>query len=241
MGEILNFIGDIEISLINGGTRHNVIPTGAISVFNSNLSYDEVEKICKEFEEKYKNIEAKLNVALSKNENLVNSLNKYDSKELISLIQELPYGVMERQENHVVLSSNLAKVTTDGGIIKFLLSIRSSDKELKEKLNEKISSIFKKFNYSFFSDNDYPAWQPDFNSKLLGIAKQIYDNNYSDLKVKIIHAGLECGIIKEKYPEIDVISIGPNIKFPHSVNENVSISSIDKVYRWCKEIILSLS
>jgi len=241
MGEILNFIGEIEISLINGGTRHNVIPTGAISVFNSNLSYDEVEKICKEFEEKYKNIESKLNVALSKNENLVNSLNKYDSKELISLIQELPYGVMERQENHVVLSSNLAKVTTDGGIIKFLLSIRSSDKELKEKLNEKISSIFKKFNYSFFSDNDYPAWQPDFNSKLLGIAKQIYDNNYSDLKVKIIHAGLECGIIKEKYPEIDVISIGPNIKFPHSVNENVSISSINKVYRWCKEIILSLS
>ncbi|UOD34267.1 beta-Ala-His dipeptidase [Deferribacteraceae bacterium V6Fe1] len=240
MGELLDIIEDAEISLINGGTRHNVIPTGAISIFNSNLSFDKVKKICGDFEEKYKKIESKVKVTLCKNENSIESLSKSDSKELLTLIRELPYGVMGRQHNHVVLSSNLAKVSLDAHKIRFLLSIRSSDKELKEKLNGEISTIFRKFNYNFFSDNDYPAWQPDFNSKLLDIAKQIYDKKYPDLKVKVIHAGLECGIIKEKYPEIDVISIGPNIKFPHSINENVSISSIDKVYRWCKEIILSL-
>lgn len=241
MGELLDIIDDAEISLLNGGTRHNVIPTGAISIFNSNLSFNKLEKICADFEEKCGKIENKVKITLSKNDNVVKSLNRSDSKELLTLIRELPYGVKGKEQNHVVLSSNLAKVTLEGCKIKFLLSIRSSDKELKEKLHGEISSTFRKFDYNFFSDNDYPAWEPDFNSKLLAIAKQVYEKHYSDLKVKVIHAGLECGIIKEKYPEIDVISIGPNIKFPHSVNENVSISSIDKVYNWCKEIILSLS
>lgn len=241
MGELIDLTHDAEISFISGGTRHNVIPTNAVSIFSSEISFDKLRKICLDFEEKYRKAESNLEVTLSINKTVDKSLNQSDSKELLALINELPYGVMVKDQNNVVSSSNLAKLTMDGCKIKFLLSIRSSDRKLKEKLTAHIFSIFKKYNYEHFSDNDYPAWQPDFNSKLLNIAKKVYEEKYSDLEVKVIHAGLECGIIKEKYPEIDVISIGPNIKFPHSVNENVSISSIDKVYRWCKEIILSLS
>ncbi|MBZ4642705.1 MAG: dipeptidase [Deferribacteres bacterium] len=240
MAEVLLSIDDVKISSISGGTRHNVIPVSASSSILTAYPFKHLQHICNDICEKYRNAEPGLSINITEDTLSCQYIDELNSREILNLISELPSGVIHKEGEYVVTSANLAKVRTEDKNIKFLLSIRSSVKDFKEKIYHDIMSKFSEYGYNVFGDNDYPAWQPDYNSKLLKIAEEIYRKRYNDLKIKVVHAGLECGIIKEKYPDIDVISIGPDIDFPHSVNERVRISSIGKTYTWVKEILMTL-
>ena len=79
--------------------------------------------------------------------------------------------------------------------------------------------------------DNYPGWKPDIHSPILGVVKNIYKIKYgSEPEVKAIHAGLECGIIKEKYLDMDMISFGPTIVGAHSPGERVQISAVEKFW-----------
>jgi len=85
---------------------------------------------------------------------------------------------------------------------------------------------------------DYPGWQPDTNSAILAIAKNTYSQLYhKEPVVKVIHAGLECGIIGGKYSNLDMISIGPTIQHPHSPDEKVHIGSVEKFWNFLKGLL----
>jgi dipeptidase D len=87
-------------------------------------------------------------------------------------------------------------------------------------------------------DEPYPGWKPDLDSQILKKSKQLFKEMYNkEPKVEAIHAGLECGIIGEKYPGMDMISIGPTIKYPHSPEEQVHISTVDKFHKYLLKIL----
>ena len=88
----------------------------------------------------------------------------------------------------------------------------------------------------------YPGWIVNKDSKLLNLAKDVYQNLFNKKpSAKIVHAGLECGIIGEKFPGMDMISIGPFIENPHSIKERVRISSVSKFFKFLKGILNELS
>ena len=84
----------------------------------------------------------------------------------------------------------------------------------------------------------YPAWEPNPDSRLLALAKETYQKMYHEVpEVKAIHAGLECGIIGEKYPGMDMLSFGPTIQGAHSPDERVHISAVDNCWKFLLELL----
>jgi dipeptidase D len=80
-------------------------------------------------------------------------------------------------------------------------------------------------------DGTYPGWKPNVNSPILKTMKEVYNKKFGKVpEVKVIHAGLECGIIGAAYPEMDMVSFGPTIRFPHSPDEKVNIASVAKFW-----------
>jgi len=237
LAHILQNIDDIEIVNIFGGTRHNVIPVSAKCVFNSNRLQNYIKELIYSKIASFKEIEKGIKIECNTLDYSFQVIDNKNSMSIIDILLKLPFGSLEKDSTGVITSSNLAKVKIENNEIFILLSIRSSNATSKENLSANIFNIFKSSGFECFSENDYPAWQPDYSSHLLSVAKSTYPED--DVAVKVVHAGLECGIIKDKYPQVDVISIGPNIRYAHSVNENVSISSIDKVYNWCRKILLN--
>ena len=141
-------------------------------------------------------------------------------------------------EGLVQTSTNLAKVTIDENKANITLSSRSSIMSELQYLRDQIKSIAELTGAEVEEEEPYPGWKPDMNSDILRISKKVYKDIYGeDPKVEAIHAGLECGIIGEKYPDMEKISIGPTIKYPHSPEEQVHISTVEKFYEYLIEIL----
>ena len=122
----------------------------------------------------------------------------------------------------VETSTNLATVAIKDGKAAISLSTRSSIKSSLQDLRDRIRATAELSGASVEEDEPYPGWKPNLESKILKLSKDIYKKMYNkEPKVEAIHAGLECGIIGEKFPGMDMISIGPTIKYPHSPEEQV--------------------
>ena len=163
-------------------------------------------------------------------------LNIYDDK-IIDFIYDFQNGVraMNDELKVVQTSINLAIIKTGIDGIKIELSGRSMDNsDLNELKNETIK-ILESYGFEVSTNGKYPAWKPDINeftNKVLEIYKEFNQN----ASLEAIHAGLECAIFKDKFPNIKVASIGPTINFPHSKKEQTSIKSIENVYKIVKKI-----
>ena len=86
----------------------------------------------------------------------------------------------------------------------------------------------------------YPAWQPDVDSALLKVVKDVHERIAGEAEIGAVHAGLECGIVGEKYPGMDMISFGPQIDFPHSPDERVKVPSVKEFYEVLTAVIIEL-
>ncbi|MCL2063145.1 MAG: beta-Ala-His dipeptidase [Candidatus Cloacimonetes bacterium] len=160
------------------------------------------------------------------------------SPELSSVSQTLePIG----HDEIVETSNNLAQVDTDEDKLRILISLRSSKSSQMDVLYEKIEDISQMYGANCYADEGYPAWEPDWESELLTKSKVSYKNIYgTEPEVEVIHAGLECGVIGAKYPEMQMISIGPTIKAPHTPNESLKIKDIDKIISFLLELFKNI-
>jgi dipeptidase D len=146
-------------------------------------------------------------------------------------------------EGIVETSSNLAKVEilSDEKQLRILTSQRSLEKSSLDEITAKITALAKSAGAKAETLGGYPSWKPDVNSSLLKRAKEIYRKlNNKEPEVKVVHAGLEPAVIGEKLPGIEMISVGPTIKNPHSPKERVDIASVDAVWKFLIELIPSL-
>ena len=138
----------------------------------------------------------------------------------------------------VETSSNLAIVRSSEGSIEVLILIRSSSESMKQALVSSLESVFLLAGAKVETSGDYPGWEPNLNSPVLKVAKDVHKKVLGfDPEVKIMHAGLECGIIGAAYPNLDMISFGPTIKFPHSPDERVNIASVEHFWNFLTNLV----
>jgi dipeptidase D len=132
----------------------------------------------------------------------------------------------------------LAAVHTFDNYIFIETSQRSNIETEKQKLAQKIEQLFLSIGAKTERGKDYPGWEPNFKSDILEISKSSYKRLFQkDPVIKVIHAGLECGVIGKKYPNLDMISIGPTIENPHSPSERLHIPSVEKCIKLLVEIM----
>jgi len=152
------------------------------------------------------------------------------SKEFLAFLDKLPHGVLEWDFEFKVVSKsvNLALIENEN----ITLSLRANSNEKLEELKEYIKAKCYGANLRF--EGEYPAWKPEITT-LARILKSIMKSEY-----KVIHAGLECAVLKSKFPNVSMASIGPIIENPHSINERVKLSSVEKILNVCIELIEKL-
>src|SRR5690554_176450 len=137
-------------------------------------------------------------------------------------------GLVETSSNLAIVKSNAKDKTVEGACL-----MRSSVDSAKVELADRMKSILSLAGANVELTGSYPGWKPDLDSPILKLMQQVYHKKFGKIpEIKAIHAGLECGILGGKYPQWDMISFGPTIRFPHSPDEKVNIESVQKFWEF---------
>ena len=156
------------------------------------------------------------------------------SEKLVKAIVACPDGAQKMSLSMpglVQTSTNLARVVSDGETIKVQCLLRSSVRSEKEALGAQMAAVFNLAGAKTVLSGSYDGWNPNMKSPILAAMTTSYEQLYGKRPaITAIHAGLECGIIGSKYPNLDMISFGPTICYPHSPDEKVEIASVEKFY-----------
>ena len=241
IGAFLENIGsDFTIGDFNSGNLDNVIPSeGIVKVYGPSL--DTLESAKEKTLEEFDGIKGDLEILIEEDKG--DSYSKELTDRLLNIIRKIPTGVNTMMEgSHTVESSNnLAYIKDEKGHIKSEISLRSSNNDKLTELKERITRILDEEGFLYEIGSEYPGWEYKEDSKLRPLAQEVYKKfEGKDFETIVIHAGLECGVIYEKYPNLDIISIGPNISGAHSPKEQVEIASVERVYDYLKELIKSI-
>jgi len=236
-----------HIATFEGGSKRNAIPREAEAVIYLNpesvdLVKDLADTLAKSFRSDYSSTDPGLDIRVSEvSETFEKFFSLESTSTLIALLDDLPHGVIAMSADVpglVETSTNLATVTTGNGSVVIGTSQRSSVDEERDATADTVAHKMTSAGAAVKNTDGYPGWKPDLNSKILKATKSIFTQYYEkEPEVKAIHAGLECGIIGEKYPGMDMISFGPTITGPHSPDERVHIPAIKNFYT-CLLLIL---
>lgn len=239
------------LSKIDGGNLHNAIPREAYAVLGVKEKYKEDIRIklntfLAEVQNELKLTEPNFDILLETEQIPSKVINKKTTKKLILALNACPHGVIEMSKD----ISGLVETSTNLASIKMLpdhqieigTSQRSSVESQKKYVVDMVTSVFKLADAKIIHNDGYPGWQPNPESNLLKIAQREYKALYGkDPAVKAIHAGLECGLFLEKYPNLDMISIGPDMTDVHSPDEKMKISSVAKFWDFLIKILENVS
>mgnify|MGYP006297155401 CR=1 FL=1 len=230
---------NICLSELEGGDLRNAIPREAFALISvPQAEENEFRSFVTGFENKIKNELATTDpgfaIAIADHDTPQKC---YDSKDLhrfISSVYACPNGVIRLSPDMPEIpetSTNLAVVRLTEEQAEILCLLRSSVDTAKENLANRMKALFELANMKVTLSGAYPGWQPDMNSPILKVMRDVYKNqDGKDPELKVIHAGLECGVIGGAYPYLDMISFGPTIKFPHSPDEKVHIPSVERFW-----------
>jgi len=162
-------------------------------------------------------------------------------RRLISAVFACPNGVIRMTDGIpglVETSTNLSIVKTTGTKIVINCLLRSSVDSAKEYLAGRIAALFELAGANATFTGSYPGWKPNMNSAIMKTMDNVYRNMYGkEMEIKAVHAGLECGIIGGLYPDLDMVSLGPTIRHPHSPDEKVHIESVGKFWDFLKDTL----
>lgn len=235
---------------IKGGDKHNAIPREAYAKISIDKSQkDKFISTLKSEEkiilEEIKPIDPKFMLEVEDIEKLHSTLTNDSQIKLLNLLHGLPHGIDKMSydiPNLVETSTNLASVAVNKNDAEIALSTRSSIKSALQDFRDRINAVATLSGAKITEETPYPGWKPNLDSNILELSKKIFKEMYNkNPKVEAIHAGLECGIIGEKFPGMDMISIGPTIKYPHSPEEQVHVSTVDKFYKYVLKILENIN
>lgn len=241
----LNEKADIYMVSVSGGSKDNAIPRVAEAVIASSENIKEtIEKVLKEVKEFYIKKEPQTELFFEELSPVNEVMEKEVLTKYIGLIDEIPTGVnsyMKEYPEIVESSDNLAIVTTEENIIRIATSMRSSEPHVLDEIKEKIVKIAEKYSAGYEFSAKYPEWKYRPISALRDKAVEVWKKLFGkDMKVEVIHAGLECGAIYHNYPNIDFVSLGPDMRDVHTPEEYLDIASTGRVYDYVVELLKAL-
>lgn len=229
---------DLRIASVKGGNLRNAIPREASAVFAVPFIEKESARIelnifASKIENQWKDAEPNLKIELESTEGYPTLLPKNISDELLNALTACPHGVTKMSDKIkglVETSTNLAAVsmpTADSVFIE--TSQRSSFENEKKSISKMVAQALTTSTSTISFGKDYPGWEPNFDSAILKKAINAYKDIYrKEPIVKVIHAGLECGVFLRKYSDWDMVSFGPDLKNVHTPDEKASISSANR-------------
>lgn len=247
-GRLLNRLNqnmDISLADIQGGAKDNVIPSSCkftIVVHDSVKAEMIIENMMNIWKLEFGEDEPDLDVVVTKTENAEKSvMSDMDMKKVIFFInncQNGVYGFSRSLKGLVETSDNLGIVGTEENKVTFVLLIRSSVSSKLEEVKEAFISWAEFLGGTFELSGAYPAWMYKENSKIRPIVAEVFEKVYGKTpNISTIHAGLECGLLSGKKPELDCVSFGPRMYDIHSVNERLDIASTWRMWNIIKEIL----
>ena len=234
---------DFCVYEIDGGSLRNAIPRESFAkvVVNSENFLSELDELVSEIKNEYAVTEPDLIVEVNSIELPKEALSLKDSKELVNTIYSLFNGVYKMSQTIpglVETSSSLARVILKNGDFTTQSLQRSSVDSSKYDVANTIGATLLNIGADVEHTGSYPGWAPNPKSEILELMVPLYKNMFNEEpKVQACHAGLECGILNERYPGLDMISFGPTIKNPHSPDEKVHIGSVDKFWGLLLEVL----
>ncbi len=236
----------VRVSSVDGGSLRNAIPRECfVTVAVPAGHAAEFEAKVSEFEAIYLAELALVDEGVSfkavKTAAPAKVMDVATQEKLTYAVYACPNGVSRMSDSMVGLvetSNNLARVEVKEGAGKVLSLLRSSVDSAKLDLERQIISVFKLAGFEVWMDGQYPGWKPNLDSPILTTMQGVYKNLYGTIPtIKAIHAGLECGLLGGAYPNWDMISFGPTIRYPHSPDEKVKIDTVVKFWNFLVETL----
>ena len=234
---------NLQLSQIDGGSLRNAIPRESVAkiVVDSKDFLNQLDDLAAEIKSEFFKSEPDLIIEVNNIDSITHGLSKIDSNEVVNAIYSVFNGVFKMSQSIdglVETSSSLARVILKEGSFITQSLQRSSVESSKVDIAKTIGASFLNIGAEVQHSGSYPGWAPNTDSEILDIMVSLYKNMFgSDPKVQACHAGLECGILNERYPGLDMISFGPTIKNPHSPDEKVHIASVQKFWSLFVEVL----
>lgn len=244
---------DLYIATIEGGNLRNAIAREAESLIVVPFAYKEQLRISfnhysAQVEERFGAVEKDMHLELKSEAVPSNVIEPDKARKLIDSLCECPHGMIAMSADMpglVETSTNLASVKMkqdDKGLyIEINTSQRSSVEAEKHRIKDAVEAALTKACDEVTHGDGYPGWKPNLNSPLMEVTRAAYKHLFAEEpQVLAIHAGLECGLFLEKYPYLDMVSIGPQMFGVHSPQERLSISSTQRCWAWLCEVLKNL-
>lgn len=250
--ELFRFLKEVvaeygaRLAYYNGGTLRNAIPREAEAVLVLPVEEKEyfleyADEFAEQLRHEYGFIEENMTFTVTDAEIPETMIPEPLQDDLINAVMACHNGVYRMIPDApevVETSSNLSIVTAGAGAIDVQILVRSSSESMKMALASSLESTFALAGARVEFAGAYPGWEPNFDSSILKVMKEVAPEVIGrEAEVKMMHAGLECGIIGANYPGLDMISFGPTIKYPHSPNEMVEIETVEKFWNYLTAVL----
>jgi dipeptidase D len=240
----------LRLVTLNGGTRHNAIARDAEALIackagDGRAVMQAVAQAEKIMRQEYAGVDAGLFIKVGPPAAPApEALSRESTRRVLALLMALPHGVAGMAptlEGLVETSGNLATAAVKDGRMHILTSQRSARLSRLEEMTAAIHALAGLAGAGVRDENHYPPWQPDHDAPLLKTAQRVYAGLYgAQPRLQVIHAGLECAIIGDRCPGMQMISFGPTIQNPHSPTERLHIPSVGKVWRFLVALLEAL-
>jgi dipeptidase D len=239
----------VDIADIKGGSAHNAIPreASAIVVLESSREKD-LRSLLADFAAETQtdlgNFDPGVNLSVEPASAPAQVLDKGNAKRVVDALAVAPHGVLAMSPDVPGLvqnSTNLATISIKNGQAEIVTSQRSAIATSRDASRRLVESVFRIAGFEVEHDEGYPGWKPEPDSDIVKTCKSVYKKTFgSEPRLIAMHAGLECGVIGEKYPGMQMISFGPQIESPHSPNERVEIDSVAEFWKYLKAVLENL-
>jgi len=228
---------------IQGGSAQNAIPREAAAVVVLNANQEgQLRSLLSACEAEWKadlgGFDPGLQITVETATRPEQVIAATDARRIIDLLVTLPHGVVAMSPDVPGLvqnSTNLAVVSVNGGVAEIVTSQRSAIASSRNAIAQTVATVFRMAGFEAEHSGAYPGWKPEPTSEIVQKLQSVHEQLFGKpAKLIAMHAGLECGVIGEKYPGMEMVSFGPTIVDPHSPNERVQISTVQSFWKFLK-------
>jgi dipeptidase D len=236
----------VRIADIKGGSARNVIPREAAAIVVLDPAHEkELRPVLSDFANETRadlgGFDPGVQITVEPADRPSQILDSADAKQIVDLLATVPHGVLAMSPDIPGLtqtSTNLATIAIKGDQVEFGTSQRSAIEASKQAARRMVETVFRIAEFDIEHDAGYPGWKPEPNSDIVRTCKSVYEQTFGEQpRLIAMHAGLECGVIGEKYPGMQMISFGPQIESPHSPNERVEIPSVADFWKYLRAVL----
>ena len=249
--DAMKHASEIRLISLKGGTRASAIPRESEAVFAFDPTQLEpaqhlIAALSQTIQKEYASTEKSLSIVLSQSDQkqtFKSAITHKDTENVIKLLVDLPYGVAEMSsefEGNVEMSNNLGRAFFKKKTFTVLSFERSAVMKKLDGLHSKIQDVAAQAGAKVKIVGSFPAWEMNKDSRLLKRSQNVYRSKFgNEPQVQVVHGGLECSVIEKKFPEMDMIAIGPTIENAHSPDERLFIPSVEKVWEFLAALLES--